>query len=526
MPIEAINRSIILTDKVKGWTTIEGDGNIDPAFSPTFRNIILTQQGKIQKRSGSTAINASATDAPIVSILEWCPTTAGTACQILVTTSAGTIYRLETDNTFTSLKVGRDGAREFGANFRGKLYFNNGVDTPQVYDSAGGLADHTASGATAIAKYGYIHAHESRLFVSGGTDLTVSEIRYGTLNDADDWDTGTTATDAGTIDTAGVLPKGDAVTSINSHKGWLALFHKNHVVLYNFTTDQRSLTLQHIIPQQGTVCADGQELIGNDAYYWARYGVKSVRETVQTESVELGDDISEPIDDELTSRLGSVISNSREDKVSLVNYNPKSILVLNYPVNAAGTEFRQAVYNYRFGAWMEWTGMNHNVIFVSSNNVMYGGDQSGFLHQIDASGATTDNGNSIEFVWETPWLFLGNTARIKDMDALKIVLGVDEADSVAISFRSYTSFNESGDTEITDTFTFTGSGPYWTESAASPTFVFDGFWTGSGKSSPLPFPVTGYGLVHKFFFENSDNQPFSFEYMRADFTNGGKADGQ
>jgi len=239
--------------------------------------------------------------------------------------------------------------------------------------------------------------------------------------------------------------------------------------------------------------------------------------------VEMGDDVSEQIDDELETRLQFVIDNSLQDKVSVVHYPKKTLVILNYPIDADGTEFRQAVYNYNFKVWSEWTNQHFTSMYVTSNNTMYGGGADGFLYKMDTT--KNDNGSPISFVWETPWLYLKSTSRVKDLDAMTMVMAND--DPVTISARWYSDFDESSATEETDTWLFEGGGPYFLESGIDPVFEFDGFWQGSSKSSPLPFALFGYGLVHKFVLENNNvSETFTIEYMRADYTIGGRATGR
>jgi hypothetical protein len=295
-------------------------------------------------------------------------------------------------------------------------------------------------------------------------------------------------------------------------------------VIYTFTEDQRLFTLSQVIRGQGCVSSDGQELVGNDAYFWATFGVKSVAETIESQNVELSDDISEQIDNHLSDIVADIKANSNEDFISVTHYPKRSLLILNYPTTAGATVFRQAVYNYRFKVWAEWTNQNFATVYVSSDNVMYGGGLDGFLYEMDTS--TADNGAPIEFVWETPWLYMESLSRIKDLDSMTAVTGNE--DPITLDVEYYSDFDESGETEQIDLWTFEGTGPYFLESELPPVFTFDGKWSGSGgAASPLPFPLFGYGLVHKFFFRNNRlNETFSIQYMRCDFTLGGRDTGR
>ena len=523
MPVDVGVRSTIISDKIKGWIASANDANIDPGFAPTFRNIILTKKGAIRKRNGYQKVNTTVlTGTPeILTIMEWKSNTTGTATQTIVGCADGNIYRLETDDTFTLIKAGRTAnLREGWANFDGILYFNNGTDTPQQYDGTN-VSDHVTAGLDAIPTYKIIHSHESRLFVSDG-GATVS---YSQLNTADNFDVvgGGTGVSGGSLSVTPILPKGDNVTSINSHKGLLMIFCSQHIVLFNFSTEASAASLAQVIGGQGTFGRGSEILVGNDAYFWARYGLKSLAETTASLNVEMGDDVSEQIDDELETRLQLVIDNSLEDKVSVVHYPKKTMVILNYPTNATGTEFRQAAYNYNFKVWSEWTNQHFTSMYVTSNNTMYGGGTDGFLYKMDTS--KNDNGSPINFVWETPWLYLKSTSRIKDLDSMTMVMA--NTDPVTITARWYSDFDESASTEQTDTWSFEGGGPYFLESGVDPVFEFDGFWDTSGKSSPLPFALFGYGLVHKFFLENNEvSETFTIEYMRADYTIGGRATGR
>jgi hypothetical protein len=526
MPVDIGVRSFILTDKVKGWTTIPNDANMEAGFAPVFRNIVLTKQGVISMRNGSAVVNDTAiTDAPdIFTLMEWMPTSASDTKQKLVGTSDGKVYRLDAGNVFTLVKSGLTASTRLGwFNFKGKLYFSDGITTSQQYDGTS-ASDWIATSPTALPKWKFGHVHESRIFLGGGSEMETMEVRYNHLNDADNWEVdGDDEAAAGIINMSIELSFGDVVTSINSHKGFLIFYMKQHIAIWTLGTNQLALTLTALIRGQGCHALNGQELIGNDAYFWTRYGIKSLAETANTNNIELDQDISEPIDNELEERLDAIIEAGNEDHISIVHYPRRSVVIINYPIKADLSEYRQAVYNYNFKVWSEWTKLNFNVLFVDSDNVLYGGGTDGHLYQLDTG--TDDSGARIEFEWETPWLYLRSFERIKDMDAAQAVL--ENVDPATLDVRWYFDFDESTDTENTDTWQFEGGGPYFLESGLDPVFAFGGSWSGSGKSSPLPFPLFGYGQVVKFKFSNSNvNEPFSIEYLRLDYTLGGRATGR
>jgi hypothetical protein len=100
------------------------------------------------------------------------------------------------------------------------------------------------------------------------------------------WNSGT----AGTLDTTTVWPKGgDVIVALGAHNGFLFIFGKNNILVYQGATTPSTMTLQDVITGIGCVARDSVAYTGTDLIFLSSTGVRSALRTIQEKSMPLRD---------------------------------------------------------------------------------------------------------------------------------------------------------------------------------------------------------------------------------------------
>ena len=261
----------------------------------------------------------------------------------------------------------------------------------------------------------------------------------------------------------------------------------------------------------GAIAPDGVLSFGKDSVFWSKFGVKSLASSLQTGRLEIGEDVSEPIDNHLEEKFDFVRTNNLEDYISMEHYPKRSWIILNYPVNAGATTFEQAVYHYQYGAWFEWKGINVFSMLSDSQGRLFGGG-AGFIYRLD--NGTNDDGAAIDTVWTTPWLYLGEGSVNKFLRYLTYIF----SGTTTIEFDQTLAFDFSASAAdiFTETFTVTPTGSQWDIA------LWDiDLWDGANRIK-LRRAVRGKGLAFKLSLRNNKaDQAFVLEYMRIEHLLGG-----
>jgi len=280
-----------------GLNTQDSSLDLASGFALIANNCVIDQYGRVGARKGwakvNTSLNSDLSTNDIGSIGE-----VVTSAAVSYTICAGNnkLYKLSSTSLVTLTYGGGGTAPTITANnwqmvsLAGALYlFQSGHD-PLVFDPSlstttyrriselTGYAGTAQLANTALSAYG-------RLWTADVSSDKVT-VQWCDTKLANKWSTGT----AGTLDTTTVWPKGgDVIVALGAHNGFLFIFGKNNILVYQGATTPSTMTLQDVITGIGCISRDSLAYTGSDLIFLSSTGVRSVLRTIQEKSMPLRD---------------------------------------------------------------------------------------------------------------------------------------------------------------------------------------------------------------------------------------------
>ena len=256
-------------------------------------------------------------------------------------------------------------------NFNDHMFFFQRGYEPLVYaDHTGVVASmstHTHAigtppeGHVAIAAFG-------RMWVADFVD-DKSTIYWSDLLDGAAWTGGS----SGSIDVTNVWPTGyDVITALAAHNGFLIIFGRNSILVYEGASSPANMTLSDTISNVGCVGRDAVVSTGKDLIFLDDSGVRSLSRTIQEKSAPIGD-ISKNVNNDIKSLFAAETGN-----ISM-HYSPRQAFVLlNFPDLAVTYAFdtRFPLQDGSFRA-TTWSHMNAICFTETSTEKLYIGVQDG-----------------------------------------------------------------------------------------------------------------------------------------------------
>jgi hypothetical protein len=118
---------------------------------------------------------------------------------------------------------------------------------------------------------------------------------------------------SGSLNIGDIVPDGDPIVSLAAHNGYLVIFCKHHIVIYNNADDITNIALQDLIKGIGCIARDSVALAGTDLVFLSNGGVRSLMRTIQEKSspirdvsANVRDDLMQYIDAETAKQVKSV----------------------------------------------------------------------------------------------------------------------------------------------------------------------------------------------------------------------------
>jgi hypothetical protein len=300
-----------------GLNTQDSSLDLSSGFALIANNCVIDQYGRVGARKGWTKVNSSLnTDLStnnIASIGELI-TTDATSYTILAGNNK--LFKLSGTSLVTLTYGGGGTAPTISASnwqmvsLAGALYlFQSGHD-PLVFDPSlstttyrriselTGYAGTAQLANTAISAYG-------RLWTADVSSDKVT-VQWCDTKLANKWNSGT----AGTLDTTTVWPAGgDQIVALGAHNGFLFIFGKNNILVYQGATTPSTMTLQDVITGIGCIARDSIAYTGTDLIFLSSTGVRSALRTIQEKSMPLRD-LSKNVRNDLISAVsGETLAN-------------------------------------------------------------------------------------------------------------------------------------------------------------------------------------------------------------------------
>ena len=216
----------------------------------------------------------------------------------------------------------------------------------------------------------------------------MTQINYSDLLVPEDFTNGS----AGTIDLDSVWPySNDTIVALAAHNNNLVIFGNRSIVIYANAHDLSNIYLLEVIPNIGCVARDSIQNIGDDLFFLANDGVRSLKRTIIQDNMPLGE-ISRQIRDDIIDSIGSVTLTSVRS-----TYNEKEgFYIINFPGD------KQYVCDVRLASqgiyrWTTWTGTFYGLCTSNTtSDDLYIGLAGGFLSKYTEYYDTDTSDGSVD----------------------------------------------------------------------------------------------------------------------------------
>jgi hypothetical protein len=149
-------------------------------------------------------------------------------------------------------------------------------------------------------------------------------IYFSDLNNGSDLTTGS----AGSLNIGDVVPDGDPIVALAAHNGYLVIFCKHHILVYNRADNINEIILQDLVKGIGCIARDSVALAGTDLLFLSNGGVRSLMRTIQEKSSPIRD-ISANVRDDLMQYIDAETAK----QVKSVYYERDAFYAISFPTS-------------------------------------------------------------------------------------------------------------------------------------------------------------------------------------------------
>ena len=299
----------------KGLNTQDSPLDADPSFAAVADNCVIDKYGRIGARKGFNTLTTDATalgGETLVSMREY-EKVDGT--RVLVSAGNNKIFTGTTTLTdVTAAHTITDDDWQM-VSFNNDLYMVQGGYEPLVYNgtSVVAISAHTGAVGTAPEANCALAAFGRMWMADTATDK--STVYWSDLLIGAAWSGGT----SGSINLAKVWPDGyDEITALAAHNGFLVIFGRRSIVLYQGAESPANMVLSDTINGIGCIKRDSVQNTGSDLLFLSHSGVQSLGRVIQEKS----------------SPLRDISKNIREDLMTLVEAETGYVRSIYSPENA------------------------------------------------------------------------------------------------------------------------------------------------------------------------------------------------
>ena len=297
-----------------GLNTQDSPLDLSSGFASIATNCVIDSFGRIGSRKGFSRVNsASGTlGANNVTVIHELIETNGTLTILFAGNNK--LFKLDSANAVVELTYGGGGTAPTitasnwqCASLNGITYFFQSGFDPLIYDPTvstttfrrvsekSGYAGTVPLANVGISAFG-------RLWVADTTTNNVT-ITFSDLLTGHIWSGGT----SGTLDVSRVWPNGaDQIVGLSSHNGYLFIFGKRQILIYQNATTPSTMSLSDSISNIGCLSRDSIATTGTDIVFLSNSGVRSLLRTIQEKSAPLRD-LSKNVRNDLMTSVGSEV---------------------------------------------------------------------------------------------------------------------------------------------------------------------------------------------------------------------------
>lgn len=431
-----------------GLNTDDSDLNLAPRFLTRATNIVIGGDGCPQVRQGYQLLS-NITNVPVVEVASF-------NGAIVAICEDGSIYRVNANGTSTVIWNNAIAATLPGSpsgwgqtnfasydQFNGKLIICNGADKPLEINS-NFIVDYLQDPATLtninvpICRY---VVTASRYLCMFGDPLNPNRVHISARDAPGTWFNDPPPNDATFADIGSNLANASVIRGGKAFRGRLLVFFAEGTVVgelgqYDENGDHIP-NFNDAIDQYGCISHRAAIAVGDDGLIADFTSISTLRRTVLSQNFK-PEPISDLIVDDYIREVAKFNPETAEDRLFAVWDATDGRYMLFVPNNSslsATTETMAFVLNYslveRQNRWTKFAGMNFTCgCRTLAGNIIFG-DRFGniWVKGNTLNPITTDNGQPINFEWETPW--------------------IDFRDRAAVKSSKYISFDTEGTAEFT-----------------------------------------------------------------------------
>jgi len=437
-----------------GLNTQEAGVTLESGYATKAINCIIDKSGRLGSRRGWSMITTSAGDLStsyVESMFEFIDvdrsvtilsagngklfkgTTTLTTLTVNGAESGGVTTPLSPQPTFTGnrwqfaqLAEGAGyGASMYGFAAQGGnealVYRRQGHSGSYVYQKIGAYGA-KPSGVTTFDPDCVLSAF-GRIWMAGVTGAK-STIYYSKLLDGAHF----SGTGSGLVDVASVVGNNDEVVALASHNGFLIIFCRNNIVIYNNPTDptSTSFTLQDVITGVGCVGRDTVQNTGTDLIFLSKSGLRSLNRIISEKSAPMRD-LSINIRDDLIAYTNGEVANN----IKSVYFERDAFYLLVLPALKQIIYFDLRTQLPNGGARPTiWTDMTPKALLATSDKKLYLGKAGGIANYTGYS----DNGASYRLEYFTQNTDFGAPYSLKFLKKAKVILIASGTQDIVIKY--------------------------------------------------------------------------------------------
>lgn len=293
---QTLERFTVSAPGFYGLNTQDSPLDLAAGFSLVATNCVIDQYGRMGSRKGWAKANSSSgtLGANDVGVIHELVQTDGSTTTLLAGNNK--LFKLS-GGTLTELTYGGGGTAPtitannwHCASLNGVTYFFQTGYDPLIYDPAvstttyrrvsekTGYAGTVPQGNICISAYGRLWIAAT---ATNKTTLTFSDLLSGHIY------TGGTA---GTLNVNNVWANGaDEITGLAAHNGFLFIFGKRQILVYQGATAPATMSLYDTIVGIGTQWRDSIQSTNTDVLFLSNSGVRSIMRTIQEKSAPFRD---------------------------------------------------------------------------------------------------------------------------------------------------------------------------------------------------------------------------------------------
>lgn len=316
-----------------GLNTQDSPLDLAAGFALVANNCVIDQYGRIGSRKGHAYLNSSTGDLGSNDVGSLHELVQSDGSLTVLATGNGKLFTFDGSALSTLVYDGGGTAPTITTNdwqcasLNGIAYFFQSGNTPLLFDPSrptkfrriseqSGYAGTVPQANIVLSAYG-------RLWVAN-TSTDKDTVSFSDLVAGQVWTGGT----SGTLDVSSVWGYGsDEIMGLASHNGFLFIFGKKQILVYQGATTPSTMSLSDIIVGTGCLARDSISNIGTDIIFLSNTGVRSLLRTINEKSLPFRD-LSKNVRSDLMTAVASEASNGSSIKSVFSERNAFYLLVL------------------------------------------------------------------------------------------------------------------------------------------------------------------------------------------------------